>query len=287
MLICYVDESGDTGALIPTERNSQPVFLISAVIVKQTSLKQLTRSIIDLKKRFFPAYGNGLLHWYDWLKVEVKGANLRRSLREGTHEAKRHVIGFMEQLLRLMEQHHVQIVSRIYLKEPNAIFNGSSVYPAAIQRLTMAFEDKLQLENDQGVFILDSRNKVKNVPVAHGIFTMKFSTHGTGYDHLSELPLFGHSENHAMLQLADWIGSAFLCPMAIRAYYPELENVCVHADASFDVIRKRFGQRIKALQYRYERDGHKLGGVSVLAGKSRKISSVEIFGEKSSVISST
>ena len=84
------------------------------MIVKQSALKQLTRAIIDLKKRFFPAYGNGLTHWHDWLKVEVKGANLRRSLREGTHDAKRHVIGFMEQLLRLMEQLHVQIVSRIY-----------------------------------------------------------------------------------------------------------------------------------------------------------------------------
>lgn len=103
MFMCYVDESGDTGALVPSERNTQPVFLVSAVIVKQSSLKQLTRSVIDLKKRFFPAYGNGLVHWHDWLKVEVKGANLRRSLREGTHDAKRHVIGFMEQLLRLME----------------------------------------------------------------------------------------------------------------------------------------------------------------------------------------
>lgn len=69
MLMCYVDESGDTGALIPTERNTQPVFLISAVIAKQPSLKQLIRAIIDLKKRFFPAYDNGLNHWHDWLKV--------------------------------------------------------------------------------------------------------------------------------------------------------------------------------------------------------------------------
>ena len=104
MLMCYVDESGDTGALVPSERNTQPVFLISAVIIRQSSLEPLTRAIIDLKKRFFPAYGSGLTHWHDWLKVEVKGANLRRSLREGTHSAKRHVIGFMEQLLRLMEQ---------------------------------------------------------------------------------------------------------------------------------------------------------------------------------------
>ena len=68
MLMCYVDESGDTGLLVPTERNSQPIFLIFAVIVRQSSLKQLTRAIIDLKKRFFPSYGNGVDHWHDWLK---------------------------------------------------------------------------------------------------------------------------------------------------------------------------------------------------------------------------
>ena len=80
-----------------------------------------------------------------------------------------------------------------------------------------------------------------------------------------------------------YVGSAFLCPMAVRAYYPNLENVCVHADAIFDLVRNRFGQRIKALQYRYERDGHKLGGVSVLAGGNRKVSPVQVFGAKSPV----
>ena len=279
MWMCYVDESGDTGSLVPAERNTQPIFLISAVLVKQTSLKQLTRSIIELKKRFFPSYGNGATHWHDWLKIEVKGANLRRALREGTHDAKRHVIGFMDKTLRLMEQHHVQIVSRIYLKTPNAEFNGSSVYPAAVQRLEMAFENRLQRDNEQGIFVLDSRNKVKNVPVSHGIFTMKFSARGNGYDYLAELPLFGHSENHAMLQLADWVGSAFLSPMATRAYYSDLETVCVHADPVFDIIRKRFGQRIKALQYRYEQENRKLGGVSVLAGGDRKVSPLLLFGD--------
>lgn len=280
MLMCYVDESGDTGSFVPTERNSQPIFLISAIIVKQASLTQLTRSVIELKKRFFPSYGNEAEHWHDWLKVEVKGANLRRALREGTHASKRHVIGFMDKALRLMEQNHAQLVSRIYLKEPNAEFNGSSVYPAAIQRLEMAFENRLLHDNEQGIFILDSRNKGKNVPVSHGIFTMKFKAHGSGYDYLAELPLFGHSENHAMLQLADWIGSAFLSPMATRAYYAGLEEVCIHAAPVFDVVRDRFGQRVKALQYRYEEDGRKLGGVSVLAGGTRKVSPLLVFGPK-------
>ena len=57
-------------------------------------------------------------------------------------------------------------------------------------------------------------------------------------------------------------------------------SVHVVDDVVFDLVRNRFGQRIKALQYRYERDGHKLGGVSVLAGGSRKVSPVLIFGEK-------
>ena len=157
MLMCYVDESSDTGSLVPTERNSQPIFLMSAVIVKQTSIAPLTRSIIDLKRRFFPAYGNG-------------------------------------------------------------------------------------------------------------------------YDYLAELPLFGHSENHAMLQLADWVGSAFLAPMATRAYYADLGAVCVHADPAFDIVRTRLGQRVKALQYRYEQDGRKLGGVAVLAGGLRKVSPLQVFG---------
>ena len=57
MLMCYVDESGDTGSLDPNERNSQPIFLISAVIVRQSALKQLTRSIVELKRQFFPSHG--------------------------------------------------------------------------------------------------------------------------------------------------------------------------------------------------------------------------------------
>ena len=68
--------------------------------------------------------------------------------------------------------------------------------------------------------------------------------------------------------------------MAVRAYYSGLENVCIHADPVFEIVRNRFGQRIKALQYRYERDGHKLGGVSVLAGGNRKSSPLYIFGDK-------
>ena len=53
----------------------------------------------------------------------------------------------------------------------------------------------------------------------------------------------------------------------------------LHASHDYDIIRETFGKRIKALQYRYERDGHKLGGIHVLGGNCR-LNPLLIFGDK-------
>lgn len=125
--------------------------------------------------------------------------------------------------------------------------------------------------------ILDSRNK--NAPLAHSLFTWNFSAHGHEYNHLAELPLFGHSENHAMIQLVDWISSAFLFPMATLTYCLKHESERLHIDKAYAPIRKMFGQRLKALQYRYELpDGTKRGGIHI-QGKSIKLNSLLLFGD--------
>lgn len=53
MWMCYVDESGDTGQFLADERNSQPVFLLCALIVNQSRLEGMTREVIHLKQRYF------------------------------------------------------------------------------------------------------------------------------------------------------------------------------------------------------------------------------------------
>lgn len=279
MQMCYIDESGDTGAFNATERNSQPVFLLCALMLDQCELEGLTKDIIALKQRFFPSYANSVCHWHDWLRTEIKGANVRRALREDTHKSSRHIIGFLDSVVGLMETHSVRIAARVYIKETDKAFNGTNVYSAAIQRLAQTFEDWLMRRNDKGVIILDSRNKVKNVPVAHSLFTWNFSGHGSGYRYVAELPLFGHSDNHALLQLADWVGSALLSPMATMAFCAQYADTCVHASSALRPIREIFGQRIKALQYRYEVEGKKRGGIHVLGG-SHKFNPLLIFGDK-------
>ena len=141
------------------------------------------------------------------------------------------------------------------------------------------FKHKLREAGDRGFVILDSRNKIKNVPVSHAIFTQNFSRNHDPYRELMELPLFGHSENHALIQVADWVSSAFLFPMAAIAYYREFEADSLHVHANYELLRQGFGQRLKALQYRYDLDGRKMGGVRILSGANRKVNPLDIFGK--------
>ena len=62
-----------------------------------------------------------------------------------------------------------------------------------------------------------SRNNGKNLRVSHSIFTQKFGA-VPKYERLVELPTFGHSDNHAGLQLCDIVCSALLNPIACFAY---------------------------------------------------------------------
>lgn len=280
MQICYVDEAGDTGAFDPTNPLSQPVLVLTGVFIRQEQLAQLTRDVMLLKQRFFPNRKNIAPHWHDWLQVEVKGADLRRIIRDGAANEQRRVLRFLDQLLRLLERHGIQLTSRIYLKTALNGFDGTTTYSSAVQRFVETFEHRLAESSDTGIMILDSRNKGKNARVAHSVFTMKFRSGGTEYDRLSELPLFGHSECHALIQVADWISSALLFPMAVITYCPELVGTSAHVFPQFEIVRGKFGQRIKALQYRYEGVGNrKFGGITVLA-TGKDIQRTAIFGNR-------
>jgi len=77
------------------------------------------------------------------------------------------------------------------------------------------------------------------------------------------MPTFGHSENHAGLQLVDLIASAVVFPSASFTYCTDhVSNV--HVQPRFEQIRSMFGPRLRSLQFRYQDDGGKWrGGIVV------------------------
>src|SRR5438270_11542523 len=88
------------------------------------------------------------------------------------------------------------------------------VYTATIQEICRHFQHYLDHNNDNGMVIADSRDYGNNVVVSHSIFTQQHGHGGASYPRLSEAPVFGHSDNHAVLQITDALCSSVLFPMA-------------------------------------------------------------------------
>ena len=266
MYICYVDESGDLGALPPLPApagNDQPVLVLGALFVDTARLETLTNDFLSLKYRFFPGLAYPSTNHLDRIIPEIKGADLRRDALRGNRNQQRQAYGFIDKVLGLLEAHHVRLVTRIWVKGVGQPFDSKAVYTSSIQAIYSYFDNFLTEQSDFGFCITDSRNKPKNVNVSHSIFTQKFQATTSFYSRVLELPTFSHSDNHACLQLCDLICSALLFPIACEAYCTgSVANI--HVQPSAVQLKTKFGERLKSLQYRFqEPNGRYKGGIVV------------------------
>ncbi len=263
MFYCYLDESGCTGALPNATSEIQPVLVVGGLVLTQDHLRQFTQDFLALKQRYFPNLLPRNAQYLDWILKEVKGSDLRRDIRSGNRNERRHAIGFMERIIDLVERHHARLIGRIWVKGIGHPFNGTATYTYSVQSICQYFQKFLAWQNSTGIMIADSRDKVRNARVSHSIFTQKFRAAGDGYDRILEMPVFGHSDNHAGIQVADLICSAMLFPMATFAYcYGHVQST--HVNIRFSQIRDRLGSRLEHLQYRYqEQSGKWTGGITV------------------------
>lgn len=251
MKICFIDEAGDLGQLgNPPLPNDQPVITIAGLFIDVEKLVDLTQDYLKIKYKYFPRLPYVSLKPLDRILPEIKGAELRRNATRGSARQRNHTIGFLDRILGLLRNYGVRLVARIWVKGIGSRFDGTPVYTSSIQSICTYFEHFLTPIDDTGICIADSRNKFKNVSVSHSIFTQKFSPAVQRYQHLAELPTFGHSENHVGLQLCDIVCSALLFPIACFAYCTGRVNN-VHVQPSAAVLRDRYGKQLKALQYRY------------------------------------
>jgi hypothetical protein len=77
------------------------------------------------------------------------------------------------------------------------------------------------------------------------------------------MPVFGHSENHAGIQITDFLCSTLLFPIATQTYCLPKLGISAHVHAEDARIKIRYAPRLRALQYRYYRQGMWRGGISV------------------------
>ena len=252
MKACFIDEAGDLGVLAnPPLPNDQPVLVIGGLFVETANLHNLTHDFLNLKQRFFPGLPYPSARPLDRILPEIKGADIRSNATRGTPRQQRHAVSFLDRILGLLQQYDAKLVARIWVKGVGLPFNATPVYTSSIQGICTYFDHYLTETSDNGICIADSRNKFQNVNVSHSIFTQKFSQAAQSYQRIVELPTFGHSDNHAGLQVCDIVCSALLYPIACFAYCTgHVSNVHVQPDAAR--LKQRYGQQLKDLQYRYQ-----------------------------------
>ena len=137
------------------------------------------------------------------------------------------------------------------------------MYTFSIQDIALHLQHHLQREPTGGLVICDSRSNAQNANVAHSVFTKMFKRSGNSYPNIVEMPVFGHSENHAGLQLADLVTSALIFPIASRTYC-QGHVAGPHVHPSYDKLKSRYGTWLKRCQIRYQNaDGRWVGGITV------------------------
>jgi hypothetical protein len=246
--VCYVDEAGCTGALPGPTSNVQPIFILCGVDVRAADVSPLTRDFLYLKRRFFPGICPPEAVYLSSILPEIKGADIRRQAVSSSRRQSRQALGFLDAVVKLLEKYEARLHGRIWIKGIGLPFNGRSVYTFSLQYICQWFDHCLGADDTTGVVICDSRNKALNSIASHSVFTQKFRAHGDRYPCLHEMPTFGHSENHAGVQIADLVCSALLFPMAVASYCAGILH-SVHVK-DYSVLAERYARRLDALQVR-------------------------------------
>lgn len=261
--LCYVDESGDAESCGRERPDGPPVFALVGVTVPQERQKALTWDFLQLKKEFEPSLATQRLS--DLVRFEIKGASIRRDLRRDSRKPRRRAERILDSVLSVVEKHECQLIGKVVTKREDGLIRDAEVYPKAIRQMAETFEAGLAAAQVHGMMILDSRTKTKNEGSVHGITTQRFKTGGDMVPHLLEAPVFGHSDTHVPLQIADILASALVFPIACHIYCSKMSwNHHVRGSNRYEGLRDRYGARLQNLEYRYlDAEGTRRGGFQV------------------------
>lgn len=228
--ICYIDECGDENPIV--NENDLPHFVMAGLVVPQAKHAALLDEFLEIKRQVFA--GENLAK-AELVRRERKGSNLRSGLRDGRRGNRRATIAFLDAVVALLERHAV-------MAAVTAIARGSTRLPWNQYELnveTLLREFTQLVAPGLLLTVLDSRTHSKNSPTVRHMIEV-IASPGGDLSSLVEAPLFGHSDTHALLQLADIFASALLAPLLAFTTDPTKFK-------DFEVVNQRYGHRIQAL----------------------------------------
>ncbi|MFH8800387.1 DUF3800 domain-containing protein [Streptomyces sp. NPDC017936] len=276
MYLCYIDEAGNGQTLGPARPDAPPVLVVGGFTVHDSHIKRLTWDFLGVKKKYRPQLLRAP-HLSEVVRTEIKGSDVRKDVRVGNRDRRRAAIHLVDSVLGLLERCDARLLARVWVKQEGRAFDETGVYSTSVGSLTETFQAQLLDCHARGVMVLDSRTKSKNAPNVHCVTTRKYRAGGDLLKGVIESPVFGHSDTHTLLQLADLVVSSLLFPIACHAYLGDV-TWNVHCDDAYRPLREEFGERLKKLQFRYRDPAGKWRGGIVVSDRRTARPSSLMFG---------
>ncbi|MBH5334305.1 DUF3800 domain-containing protein [Streptomyces pactum] len=262
MYLCYFDEAGNGQVVTAEKPDSQPAMVIGGFAVPEARLHALVRGFMELKRSYMPCLAKEGVRPLQVIRHELKGDTVRRKYRHGGRNHARWADRLISDLLSLLEEHDCRVLARAWVLREDTVNDAEGMYLSSVRSLCEDFEHYLAQRGGQGVAVLDSRSYVKNVKNVDCVTAEKFRQGADRLPHLAEAPVFGHSDTHAGLQIADLVVWGILFPAVCTTYADDL-TWNVHCHPGHAAAREHC-PRLGRLQYRYEvRPGKWTGGVVV------------------------
>lgn len=248
-------------------RNDPPVLILGGISIDVSRSKSLAWDFLQLKKQFNPSLEKPGVRLSDLIAFEIKGSDLRSDMRSDSRKRRRRAFGLIDKCFSLLEKHGATVLADVHVKGQRPLQRW--VYSQSISWLAKTFDAELSAADTSGLMILDSRTKVKNVPSVNGVTTQRYRANSEAPDRLVESPVFGHSDAHILLQVADILVSAVLFPCACAAYcLCLLDNV--HPSDRYGDVRDRYGERLMRLETYRKVEGRRMGSIRVEDAMNRQ-----------------
>lgn len=254
---CFIDESGDRYGLHSPGRllEGQPVYVVLGLVVSDRALAEITPEFLEIRERFAPG------------QSEAKGSDLRRDLKQPLSHGSR-AAGFvaLKAALRLLDGADARVAGRVCVKRAEEPFDGVKADRRALRFIAGNFSRFLRRKNAEGRIIFDSRGAPSSSDENRRAIRAMRRAPERAWSKLRR-PIPAHSGDSVGLQLADWVCSALVAPLAAAAYCGDCVRLrdSPHIDQNYLQMRDQHGggDWLRRRQIRSEVDGRLRWGLVV------------------------
>lgn len=245
MHICYIDEAGCPGILPSSNPQVQPALAVVGLSLPQESLPSIEKQFVRHKQIYL--YGEPRTDSrHEDAIFELKGADLRRCLREGSPTEVQRTHKLLDALINTVIAHGAQLYGRILIKTPDHAFDGVTVYADAMMEIAEGFHALLDQEKADGLILADSRESSLNSRVSRAIASSRWAMAGSRFPRFPLPPTFGDSHSHIGLQITDVLTSCLVLPLAVAAI-KDRPSTATHLTSTAGKALGRYMRRMSEL----------------------------------------